>query len=71
MPTPCIGRYDTRLLCCTQLCTIGWGTYSHEESVGVDQDLEDREDVKDGSGAYERTELMHEANESKRLKYFQ
>lgn len=57
-------------------CLIQWrhGVATDEEtaeSVGVDQDLEDREDVKDGSGAYERTELMHEANESKRLKYFQ
>ena len=57
-------------------CLIQWrhGVATDEETaetIGIDPDVEDREDVKDGSGAYERTELMHAANESKRLKYFQ
>ena len=57
-------------------CLIQWrhGVATDEETaetIGIDPDVEDREDVKDGSSAYERTELMHAANESKRLKYFQ
>lgn len=41
------------------------------ETVSVDPDLEDREDVKDGSGAYERTAVMHSANSKERNNYFQ
>jgi hypothetical protein len=34
--------------------------------IGMDSNVDDRENVKDKNGAYKRTELMHDANESKR-----
>ena len=34
--------------------------------IGMDSNVDDREDVKDKNGAYKRTELMHDTNESKR-----
>ena len=41
------------------------------EIVGGENDEEDKQDTKDGSGAHERNDGMHDANEKRRDTYFQ
>ena len=48
------------------VATSGVGINETTTIIGMDSNVDDRENVKDKNGANKRTELMHDANESKR-----